>query len=83
MGGVIEGMPVKIMLKELRSAKGLSQNALARELEMSVNNIQKMEYQKAKSIPLETIERLCQVFNCEVGELLKIVPASEMEIGND
>ncbi|NJR61233.1 MAG: helix-turn-helix domain-containing protein [Cyanobacteria bacterium CRU_2_1] len=76
-------MPVKIMLKELRSAKGLSQNALARELEMSVNNIQKMEYQKAKSIPLETIERLCQVFNCEVGELLKIVPASEMEIGND
>jgi putative transcriptional regulator len=75
-------MPVKIMLKELRSAKGLSQNALARELGMSVNNIQKMEYQKAKSIPLETIERLCQVFNCEVGELLKVVPASEMESSN-
>ena len=73
-------MPVKIMLRELRAAKGLSQNALARELKMSLNNIQKMEYQKAKSIPLDTIERICKVLGCDVGDLLKVVSESEMTV---
>ena len=79
MDGFIGDMPVKIMLRELRTARGLSQNALARELGMSLNNIQKMEYQKAKSIPLETIEMICIALKCEVGELLTIVANSEME----
>ncbi|HEY9825223.1 MAG TPA: helix-turn-helix domain-containing protein [Stenomitos sp.] len=63
-------MAVIVRLKELRSKKGLSQNALARQMEMSLANIQKIEYQKAKSIPLETLDRFCAVLECEVGELL-------------
>lgn len=66
-------MPVKIRLKELREAKGFSQNALARALEMSLANIQKMEYGKAKSIPLDTLERLCLTLDCEIGDLLILV----------
>jgi putative transcriptional regulator len=66
-------MPVKIRLKEMREAKGLSQNALARALEMSLANIQKMEYNKAKSIPLDTLERLCLTLDCEIGDLLILV----------
>ena len=66
-------MPVKIRLKELREAKGFSQNALARALEMSLANIQKMEYNKAKSIPLDTLERLCLTLDCEIGDLLILV----------
>jgi len=66
-------MAVKIRLKELRNAREISQNELARILEMSLANIQKIEYNKAKSIPLDTLERLCKALNCEVGELLVIV----------
>lgn len=66
-------MPVEVRLKQLREAKGLSQNALARELEMSLNNIQKIEYNKAKSIPLDTLERLCLTLDCEIGDLLVLV----------
>jgi putative transcriptional regulator len=66
-------MPVKVRLKELRNAKGLSQNALARHMEMSLANVQKIEYQKAKSIPLDTLERFCGILGCEVGDLLVIV----------
>ncbi|XGB43974.1 MAG: helix-turn-helix transcriptional regulator [Nodosilinea sp. LVE1205-7] len=57
----------------MREAKGLSQNALARALEMSLANIQKMEYNKAKSIPLDTLERLCLTLDCEIGDLLILV----------
>lgn len=66
-------MPVEVRLKQLRKAKGLSQNALARELEMSLGNIQKIEYGKIKSIPLDTLEKLCLTLDCQVGDLLVLV----------
>ncbi|MBD2430753.1 MULTISPECIES: helix-turn-helix domain-containing protein [Fischerella] len=66
-------MPVEIRLKQLREDKGLSQNALARQLEMSLANIQKIEYGKAKSIPLDTLEKICLALDCEIGDLLVIV----------
>ncbi|WP_315791326.1 helix-turn-helix domain-containing protein [Fischerella sp. JS2] len=66
-------MPVEVRLKQLREDKGLSQNALARELEMSLANIQKIEYGKAKSIPLDTLEKICLALDCEIGDLLVII----------
>jgi putative transcriptional regulator len=66
-------MPVEVRLKQLREDKGLSQNALARQLEMSLANIQKIEYGKAKSIPLDTLEKICLALDCEIGDLLVIV----------
>lgn len=66
-------MPVEVRLKQIREAKGLSQNALARQLEMSLANVQKIEYGKAKSIPLDTLEKICLTLDCEVGDLLVLV----------
>ncbi|WP_392533771.1 helix-turn-helix domain-containing protein [Nostoc sp. C117] len=66
-------MVVEVRLKQLRESKGLSQNALARELGMSLGNVQNIEYNKAKSIPLDTLERLCLVLECEIGDLLVLV----------
>ncbi|MDP5017468.1 helix-turn-helix domain-containing protein [Anabaena sp. UHCC 0187] len=73
-------MTVKIRLKELRNAQEISQNELARLLEMSLANIQKIEYNKAKSIPLDTLERICKVLNCQVGDLLVIVDEEKVAI---
>lgn len=69
---------MEVRLKQLREAKGLSQNALARELEMSLANIQKIEYGKAKSIPLDTLERLCLVLDCEIGDLLVLIKPAQL-----
>jgi len=66
----VEDMPVQVRLKELRQAKRLSQNALARILEMSLANVQKIEYNKAKAIPFETLDKLCEALECDVGDLL-------------
>jgi putative transcriptional regulator len=66
-------MPVEVRLRKMRDAKGLSQNALARALGMSLANIQKIEYGKAKAIPLDTLEKLCLTLDCEIGELLVLV----------
>ena len=67
-------MPVEVRLKEIRSERRISQNELARRLEMSLANVQKIEYGKAKSIPLATLDKLCQILECEVGDLLVRAP---------
>jgi len=71
---------VIIKLKEMRRLKGLSQNGLARLLGMSLANVQKIEYNKAKSIPLDTLDEMCKVLECEVGDLLVRVPERDVEI---
>ncbi|WP_341531669.1 helix-turn-helix transcriptional regulator (plasmid) [Nostoc sp. UHCC 0302] len=70
-------MAVEVRLKEIRKARGISQNELARRLEMSLTNVQKIEYGQAKSIPLDTLDRLCKILQCEVGELLVRVPDND------
>lgn len=72
-------MTVKVRLKEIRTARKISQNELARLLEMSLANVQKIEYGKAKSIPLDTLDKLCKVLKCEPGDLLQFVPDSDDE----
>ncbi len=67
-------MTVKVRLKEIRTARNISQNELARLLKMSLANVQKIEYGKAKAVPLETLDKLCKVLKCEPGDLLQFVP---------
>lgn len=75
-------MSVEVRLKQLRREKNLSQNELARRLEMSLANVQKIEYGKVKSIPLATLERLCNTLDCEVGELLVRIPQENQDLIN-
>ena len=73
-------MTVKVQLKEVRTARKISQNELARLLEMSLANVQKIEYGKAKSIPLDTLDKLCKVLKCEPGDLLQFIPDDEQDV---
>lgn len=66
-------MAVKVLLKEIRAKRGLSQNELARKIEMSLNAIQHIEY-KAKAIQLDTLGKLCEALDCQPGDLLIWVP---------
>jgi putative transcriptional regulator len=63
-------MPIEVKLKQMREAKGMSQNALARELGMSLTNIQKIERGAAKSVPLDTLDKICTVLECKVCDVL-------------
>lgn len=74
-------MTVKVRLKEVRTARNISQNELARLLSMSLANIQKIEYGKAKAVPLETLDKLCKVLKCEPGDLLQFVPDDDGQDG--
>ncbi len=72
-------MPIKVLVKQVRESRGLSQNDLARKMGQSNNNIQKIERMLARSITWETLELLCEALDCQPGDLLTWVPDSKGE----
>jgi putative transcriptional regulator len=71
-------MTVKVQLKRIREDRKISQNALARSLEMSLNTVQRIESNKVKSIPFDTLDKICVALDCEVQDLLIRVPECDV-----
>jgi putative transcriptional regulator len=65
-------MTIYIRIKEMRALSGITQQALADRCGMKINAIQKYEYQQNKSIPFDTLEKLCVALECSPGDLLEI-----------
>lgn len=77
-------MAVKVLLKEMRDRRGISQNGLARAMGMSLNAVQHIEY-KARAINLDTLDKLCTILECQPGDLLVHIPDNPitMEVADD
>ena len=57
-------------LKKLRKQKRLSQEKLARLVDISYNTISKIEAGKAKNPTFETLSKLSDVFGVSIDELV-------------
>jgi putative transcriptional regulator len=62
---------IYVKLKEIREARGFSQEGLARAVGVSLNTMQRWEYNEIKSASFDTLEKLCEVLECEVEDLLE------------
>ena len=56
-------------LKKLRKQKKLSQEKLARLVDISYNTISKIEAGKAKNPTFETLSKLADIFGVSIDEL--------------
>lgn len=65
---------MKVRLKEIRLSRGLSQNKLAQLVDMTLQNIQKIEYGKTKGLQYDALNKLCKVLSCQPGDLLVYEP---------
>ena len=63
-------MAIEIRLKEVRKKKKLSQTKLAQKLDMTPQNFQRIELGRSKSIPYDTLDKLCKILNCTPGDIL-------------
>ncbi len=68
---------MKILLKELRKSRKLSQNKLAQRVGMTLQNIQRIEYGDAKGVQFDTLGKLCEALDCQPGDLLIWIPDDE------
>lgn len=54
----------------------MSLTELAERLDMSMTNLSLLKNGRVKGVRFETLNSLCTVLNCEVGDILEYVPDS-------
>jgi putative transcriptional regulator len=65
---------IEVKLKETRQSKGLSQNQLAETIGHTLHSVKRMEHGRFKSIPIETLDKLCKSLDCSVSDILVYIP---------
>ena len=64
-------MTVKIKLKDLREAKGVTQREMAELLSTTETNYRRIEYQRIESMSYKNLDILCKFFNCTPNDILE------------
>lgn len=67
-------MPIEFRLKEVLEEKERSAYSVALELGMSQTAMSKMKNGQTAGMRFETLASLCEVLNCQPGDLLVYVP---------
>ncbi len=65
---------IKIKLKELLEAKGLSKNKFSHRAEMQRSQINNFCNNDITRLDTDVLARICTVLECEISDLLEFVP---------
>jgi len=65
-------MSIKIHLAEMLGKRKMSQAELARRTDIRPNTINEYYWELVERINLEHLEKICNVLDCQIGELLEI-----------
>ncbi len=63
-------MSIKVNLDVLMAKRGIKLNELSERIDITQANLSILKTGKAKAIRFSTLEKLCEVLDCEVSELL-------------
>jgi putative transcriptional regulator len=67
-------MPVYVKLDELLYARRMTLTELAERVDITLANLSILKTGKAKAIRFSTLEAICQVLECQPGDLLGYRP---------
>ena len=65
---------IHIKLDELLEKSGISKNKLSHRAEMQRTQINNYCNNKITRLDIDVLARICQVFNCEISDLLEYIP---------
>ena len=66
-------MPIVVNLDVVMAQRKMSLNELSEKVEISVSNLSNLKTGKAKAIRFSTLEAICEVLDCQPGEVLMYV----------
>ena len=66
-------MPIIVNLDVMMAKRKISSNELAEKIEITPANLSILKTGKAKAVRFSTLERLCEVLDCQPGDLLEYV----------
>ena len=70
-------MAIRVRLKELLAKRGMAQTELQARSGLGYSTINALYHGKTERIEFVTLEKLCEVLECEVGDLLLRVPTGK------
>ena len=65
---------IKIKLSDLLGKHKMSQKALSNLTNIRPATISKMYYEESKRLDIEQLNSICNVFKCEISDLLEFIP---------
>ena len=69
---------IKNHLSKLMGEKRYSIVEVAKKTGMSTSTISNLYNEKVKRLDFDTLEKLCQLFNCNVQDLIEYIPDDEI-----
>ncbi len=62
---------ILLATKEHREGRSISLREVVRDTGVPISTVMGMANNTIKRVPLDELNRLCEYFNCDVGDLLK------------
>jgi putative transcriptional regulator len=76
-------MPIIIRLDRILADKKMKLNDLADKVGISNVNLSNLKTGKVKAIRFSTLEAICEILDCQPGDILEFVPARSDSCEND
>ena len=64
-------MPIIVNLDVMMAKRKMSLNELSEKVGLTLSNLSILKTGKAKAIPFSTLELLCEVLDCQPGDILE------------
>ena len=70
-------MPIIVNLDVMMAKRKISLNELSEKVGLTLSNLSILKTGKAKAIRFSTLDAICQVLNCQPGDILEYVSEKE------
>ena len=74
-------MAIIINLDVMMAKRKIGLTELAREVDITLENLSILKNNKAKAVRLTTLDAICRALDCQPGDLLEYVPDEEEKGG--
>ncbi|MBS7368888.1 MAG: helix-turn-helix transcriptional regulator [Oscillospiraceae bacterium] len=64
-------MPIIVNLDVMMARRKISSNELAEKIEITPANLSVLKTGKAKAVRFSTLEKICEVLDCQPGDILE------------
>ncbi len=74
-------MTIRVSLRELLEKRGMAQTELQARSGLGYSTINALYHGKTERIEFATLEAICDVLGCKVGDLIEYVPEKRGRVG--
>ena len=70
-------MPIVVNLDVMMAKRKMSLSQLSERVDVTIANLSVLKTNKAKAVRFSTLEAICEVLDCQPGDILEYAPEEE------